>query len=307
MLQEVISGLFVSHGNTSNSKIAAFDLDWTLIRPIKGRFSKNNKDWDFLPNRISTLKTYVNDGYTIVIFSNQLSKGDKRNMLISKINNVLFSLANQDIYPWVFVSVEKDIYRKPNTGMWQVLEQYINDINKNNSFYVGDAAGRPQDFNNTDKTFAENIGITFYVPEQIFPNNKVNIPDTQTMFIFVGMPGSGKSTFYAQYLEPKGWVHANQDILKTQTKMISFITKSLIEGKSVAIDATNPLLDKRLQYIKLAVQYKIPTLIIYFVRDGHGWNKLRAKPVPEIAYNAYYKNLIEPNKEIDYVPVIQIF
>lgn len=36
------------------------------------------------------------------------------------------------------------------------------------SFYVGDAAGRTGDHNDTDRKFAVNAGLIFYTPEQYF-------------------------------------------------------------------------------------------------------------------------------------------
>ena len=47
-------------------------------------------------------------------------------------------------------------------------------------------------------------------------------------------------------------------------------------------------------------------MILYFVNDGHGRNKLRANPVPTIAYSMYYKNLVEPSEAVDGVPVMEI-
>lgn len=37
----------------------------------------------------------------------------------------------------------------------------------------------------------------------------------QDIIIFVGSPGSGKSTFYKRLLQPLGYVRINQDTLKT--------------------------------------------------------------------------------------------
>jgi hypothetical protein len=36
---------------------------------------------------------------------------------------------------------------------------------KNTSFFVGDAAGRPNDYSSSDRKWALNIGIPFFTPE----------------------------------------------------------------------------------------------------------------------------------------------
>lgn len=36
------------------------------------------------------------------------------------------------------------------------------------SFFVGDAAGRPGDHSDSDKAFADAIGIPFMTPEEVF-------------------------------------------------------------------------------------------------------------------------------------------
>ena len=65
------------------------------------------------------------------------------------------------------VAFGKDEYRKPETGMWDFYTKNRN-VNYDESFYVGDAAGRKKDFSDSDLKFAENIGITFYTPEEYF-------------------------------------------------------------------------------------------------------------------------------------------
>ena len=308
MLQPVVAGLHAYIGaKGTNKAIVAFDLDWTLIRTVRGRFPKDEDDWAFLPNRLSSLKAYQDAGNTLVIFTNQGYKGAKLTIAINRINKVIAALTAAGIQPWVFAATgEGSAYRKPNIGMWQVFVQYFPDWDKVSSFYVGDAAGRPTDFSANDRDFAANVRIPFYTPEEIFPQNTVTIPDTRTMFIFVGMPGSGKTTYYQKNLAPKGWIHVNQDTLKTQPKMIKAVRDGLASGKSVAVDATNPSVDKRREYIMLAVEYQIPTMIVYFVGNGYEGNKLRPHPVPDIAYNMYYKNLVEPNPTLDYVPVVEL-
>jgi bifunctional polynucleotide phosphatase/kinase len=310
MFTSIDTGLYYREGTNvgqnSDNLIAAFDLDWTLTRSVKGLFSKSYDDWKFLPNRINILKDLINQNYTIVIFTNQLSSGKKLQNNLDRVQNIVESLIQQDINPYVFISSCENIYRKPNCGMWTALENILK-IDKNHSFFVGDAAGRPQDFSDTDKSFAQISGIKFYVPEEIFPNNAINIPTYQSMFIFVGCPGSGKTTYYENNLKDLGWIHANQDTLKTHVKVLKEVESGLSTGKSVVIDETNPSSERRKEYLELAVKYQIPTLIVYFVRNGFEWNKLREKPVPRIAYNMYFKNLIEPDESIDGVSVIEIF
>lgn len=66
------------------------------------------------------------------------------------------------------------------TGMWDLFIQTSNDnvpVDKEASFYVGDAAGRQdgwkhkatkKDHSCADRKFAQNIGIGFYTPEEYF-------------------------------------------------------------------------------------------------------------------------------------------
>lgn len=68
-----------------------------------------------------------------------------------------------------------DIYRKPNIGMYQVVEKLYRDkgygIDIDKSVFVGDAAGRlgsgakRKDHSNTDYQFALNAGLKFVTPE----------------------------------------------------------------------------------------------------------------------------------------------
>jgi bifunctional polynucleotide phosphatase/kinase len=311
-LQKIGPTFYVSEGrNPSGRVIAGFDLDWTLIRTIRGQFPKDEAD-----------------GYVIVIFTNQGYKGAKLTLALARINHIIEALHAAGLEPWVLVATGKDFYRKPNLGMWDFMKDRMGGgvrFAGRSSFYTGDAAGRPQDYDDNDRQFAHNAGLSFFVPEDIFPQtmipnphrhlktSRVDLPSTQNMLIFVGMPGAGKSTFYRKYLDHRGYRHANQDVLKTKAKVLEMVRGNLANGQSVVVDATNPTLEGRRQFLDLAIEYQVPTMIIYFVGDGHGWNKLRgtpvdptSKPVPSIAYSMYYKQLVEPTFETDGVPVVQI-
>lgn len=57
--------------------------------------------------------------------------------------------------------------------------------------------------------------------------------------LFVGSPGSGKSTFYMKHLKPLDYVRINQDTLKTRDKCFKVAEQTLSEGKSVVIGKQN--------------------------------------------------------------------
>ena len=69
--------------------------------------------------------------------------------------------------------------------------------------------------------------------------------------IFIGIPASGKSTFYRQNFEDE-FVHINLDILHTRNNEKALIEKCLLEGKSFVVDNTNPTKENRQRYIPAA-------------------------------------------------------
>ena len=55
--------------------------------------------------------------------------------------------------------------------MWASLAKHYNGdekISLKDSFYCGDAAGRKSDFSDTDKLFANSVGLKFLLPEEYF-------------------------------------------------------------------------------------------------------------------------------------------
>lgn len=87
----------------------------------------------------------------------------------------------------------------------------------------------------------------------------------KTLVIMMGIQGSGKSTFYHKFLA-KDFVRVNLDTLKTRHQESLLIEECIKQGKSFAIDNTNPTKYDRSRYIPLAkaTGYKI---IGYFMES----------------------------------------
>jgi D-glycero-D-manno-heptose 1,7-bisphosphate phosphatase len=54
------------------NKALFLDLDHTLIRPKSGAtFPKHSEDWEFLPGMLEAIKPYFEEGFMMIIVSNQ--------------------------------------------------------------------------------------------------------------------------------------------------------------------------------------------------------------------------------------------
>lgn len=112
-------------------------------------------------------------GYKLVVFSNQsligaLPGGQQQSCFQAKMAAVQRALA---VSPTALVATLKDGNRKPRLGMWSLFTgEYNGDVpvDLRQSFYVGDAAGRPGDHSADDLNFARAIGLPFLLPEQVF-------------------------------------------------------------------------------------------------------------------------------------------
>ena len=87
----------------------------------------------------------------------------------------------------------------------------------------------------------------------------------KVLVIMMGIQGSGKSTFYHQFLA-KDFVRVNLDTLKTRNQEKLLIEDCIKKEKSFAIDNTNPTKADRGRYIPLAMAsgYKV---IGYFMES----------------------------------------
>lgn len=138
-------------------KVAAFDLDDTLIVPTGNKWARSATSWKWWdPSVPGRLKALYDEGYLVVIFSNQgnISLKDNPKSLqrdrasLANLKHQLSSMLRQLDFPTsIYAATGQDRYRKPRTGMWDTMLQDYDlqgegSIDQAHSFYVGDAAGR---------------------------------------------------------------------------------------------------------------------------------------------------------------------
>ena len=286
-------------------KMAIFDYDWTLVKPkSNGTFSKNENDWVWLTKNVPiVLKEYYKKGYSINIISNQ-----RKNYVMKEkeISNALNTLN----IPICYIIANDNINAKPNTNMFDILTNNKKWEYKK-SFYVGDALGRQGDWSDVDKKFAENIGIKYYSPDELFSIKESNYIDikeskSQEIIVMVGYPGSGKSTIANKYNKEKYKVISGDEFI-TSKKMIKESEKYLSNGYSVIYDSTNPTKAKRKEYIDIANKYKIDVICINVKTDiveSIFRNNKRDKVIPKITYYVFRKKYEEPEIEEGFSKII---
>lgn len=141
--------------NTVCNTLWMFDLDHTLIAPKSGKFAKNEHDYKWL-------RTIVTDeNIDIIIYSNQSKPHDGFMTKVEEIcKNISGHCPGANLY--FFAAFEKDHFRKPCA---KGLLDNFNILGYSLKIFVGDAAGRSDDFSDSDYKFATNIGAYFLVPE----------------------------------------------------------------------------------------------------------------------------------------------
>ncbi|XP_052873415.1 uncharacterized protein F21D5.5 [Anopheles cruzii] len=293
--------VYTSAGVVASTKIAAYDMDGTLIKTKSGNvFPKSIDDWQIaFPEVPGKLKSLNASGFKLVILTNQAGIG-KGKLRIEDFRQKIESLIRKLGVPMqVFISTGSGMYRKPRIGMWQTLCEQKNDgvtVDKGRSFYVGDAAGRPEvkkpvkrkkDHSSADRLLALNVGVPFLTPElhfQNMPEAPWTKPEfdpkeaceagagsallwppaakltstTQEAIIMVGFPGSGKSHFVRHQLVPHGYELINRDTLGSWQKCVASMVAALKQGKRVVIDNTNPDAESRKRYVEVAARANVP-------------------------------------------------
>ena len=295
------------HHAIYKQKMAGFDYDWTLVKPKGERtFPKDINDWEFLYDNIPNfIKECYEKNCMVVIFTNQTKpwKCDQIKLILEPLQIPMF----------IVTSLDKSQH-KPNPYMFH---EFIKDntIDKQNSFYIGDALGRKGDWSNSDKLFAKNIGISYFSPETTFHiKEEIHIPiiklsDDFEIIIMVGYPGSGKTTI-AEHIKKQNnnYTIISGDIFKNPLKMINY-SKQFLNISSIIFDSTNSSKKKRQMYIEFAKQnnYSVKCLYISTSMDiSYKRNKCRddKQQVPRIAFNVYKKYFEMPDESEGFVLLI---
>lgn len=118
------------------------------------------------------------------------------------------------------------------------------------------------------------------------------------LLLFIGLPGSGKSTFYAQkFLNTH--VRINRDMLRTETREKILIEACLRAKQPFVLDNTNVTREKRAGYIAQAKAARFRIVGYFFdcpVKEALQRNEQRIGKarVPAVAIHAMAKKLEPP-------------
>jgi predicted kinase len=118
------------------------------------------------------------------------------------------------------------------------------------------------------------------------------------LVLFIGIPASGKSTFYRQRFF-RTHVRINRDMLKTKHRE-ELLVQACIEGKTrFVVENTNLTAEERARFIAPARSAGFKVAGYYFdavVSDVIRWNDARPKEdrVPKVAIFAAKKRLQKP-------------
>jgi len=125
------------------------------------------------------------------------------------------------------------------------------------------------------------------------------------LVIFVGMQGSGKSTYYATHLAATH-VHVSKDLMKNvrdrEARQRRMIEDALAAGRSVAVDNTNPTPLVRVPLIALGRRHGARVIACFFeiaAKEAIARNRLREGKarVPDVVIYVTARKIVPPSFE----------
>ena len=129
--------------------------------------------------------------------------------------------------------------------------------------------------------------------------------ESPELVIFVGLPGSGKSTYYFAHFA-KSHVHVSKDLKpsarRRDDRQTLEVEKAIAAGQSVVVDNTNPTRDVRAPLMAVGKRHGARIIAYYFqcsvrlaiVRNAQREGKGR---VPNVAIFTTQKKLQPPEAE----------
>ncbi|KAF0030715.1 hypothetical protein F2P81_017446 [Scophthalmus maximus] len=265
--------LYTAAGVRGSDKIAGFDIDGCIITTKSGKvFPTAPDDWKILfPEIQPRLATLLRKGYKVVFFTNQMgiARGKLRpEVFKSKVEDILATL---QLPVQVFVAAGPGVYRKPVPGMWNHLCETANEgvtVDKTASFYVGDAAGRPENW----------------------------------------APGKKKKDFSSS---------DRLDTLGSWQSCVTACQRALQEGRSVAVDNTNPEPESRKRYVDVAKAAGVPCRCFLFtasLEQAKHNNRFREMApseskhakVNDMIFHSYKKHFVAPALSEGFSEILQI-
>lgn len=163
-------------GGEPSSRLSSFDIDDTITKSKSGRFlPKDATDWQYLTDDTrDKIQQTVADGQRLVLFTNQNGVGARIVTLESVQKRLEATVKGLGVPCTIFVAVNKDKFRKPQSGMYELFVQAFNggkQIDLDKSFYCGDAIGHPA-FSDSDIRFARAVGLPFLNPQEFLRGDK---------------------------------------------------------------------------------------------------------------------------------------
>ncbi|XP_021589874.2 bifunctional polynucleotide phosphatase/kinase isoform X2 [Ictidomys tridecemlineatus] len=316
--------VFTAPGVKPRSKVAAFDLDGTLITTRSGKvFPTGPSDWRVLYLEIPRkLKELEAEGYKLVIFTNQMGIGRGKlpaEEFKAKVEAVVEKLG----VPFqVLVATHAGLYRKPVTGMWDHLQEQANEgvpISMGDSIFVGDAAGRPANWapgrKKKDFSCADRLRTVSCSGPLCLPESSSLLSSDPEVVVAVGFPGAGKSTFLKKHLVSAGYVHVNRDMLGSWQRCVSTCEAALKQRKRVVIDNTNPDILTRARYVQCARDAGVPCRCFLFTatleqaRHNNRFREMTGSshtPVSDVVIFGYRKQFEAPTVVEGFSAILEI-
>lgn len=206
--------------NINYSGFACFDMDHTIIKPNNGKvFPKNKDDWIIMDHVHNVLKSFYNNNWLVIIFTNQsgIGKNISESDFLDKLSNISQDL---NINIKFLASTTKDYNRKPLPGMWNMVKSQFKNLLDVPRFYCGDAYD-PDSYKlkASDFRFAFNNNIPFIYPEKIFIKGfDINNMEKYIYASYVHMKNYSFDKFRMKLVLPNKYEQDKIELVKFKSK-----------------------------------------------------------------------------------------